>query len=33
MLASLQYLQRAKRSEASTWKVFWGVQSEVEKVK
>ncbi|WP_276165416.1 vitamin K epoxide reductase family protein [Zobellia alginiliquefaciens] len=33
MLASLQYMQRAKRSEASTWKVFWGVQSEIEKVK
>ncbi len=32
MLASLQYLQRAKRSNASTWKVFWGVSSEIEKV-
>ncbi len=32
MLASLQFMQRAKRSEASTWKVFWGVQSEVKKV-
>lgn len=33
MLASLQYIQRAKKSGASTWKVFWGVQPEVEKVK
>ena len=33
MLASLQYMQRAKKSEASTWKVFWGVQTEVDKVK
>lgn len=33
MLASLQYMQRAKKSTASTWKVFWGVRSEVEKVK
>lgn len=33
MLASLQFMQRAKRSEASTWKAFWGVQSEIEKVK
>jgi len=33
MLASLQYIHRAKRSGASTWKVFWGVQTEVEKVK
>lgn len=32
MLASLQYIQRAKRSGASTWKVFWGKQTEVEKV-
>lgn len=33
MLASLQYLQRVKKSNASTWKAFWGVKSEVEKVK
>lgn len=33
MLASLQYMQRVKRSDASFWKVFWGVKSEVEKVK
>lgn len=32
MLASLQYMQRVRRSEASTWKAFWGVQSEIEKV-
>lgn len=33
MLASLQYIQRAKHAGASTWKIFWGVKSEVEKVK
>ncbi|MBW8241826.1 vitamin K epoxide reductase family protein [Muricauda oceani] len=33
MLASLQYIQRAKKSGASTWKVFWGIRTEVEKVK
>lgn len=33
LLASLQYLQRVKRSEASTWKAFWGVKSETAKVK
>ncbi|MER3375034.1 MAG: vitamin K epoxide reductase family protein [Allomuricauda sp.] len=33
MLASLQYIQRAKRSGISTWKVFWGIQPEVEKIK
>ncbi len=33
MLASLQYMQRVRRSDASTWKAFWGVKSEVEKVK
>ena len=32
MLASLQYIQRVRRSNASTWKAFWGVQSEIEKV-
>ncbi|MDT0676627.1 vitamin K epoxide reductase family protein [Autumnicola musiva] len=32
MLASLQYMQRVKRSGASTWKAFWGVKSEIEKV-
>lgn len=32
MLASLQYIQRAKRSGASTWKVFWGIGDETEKV-
>lgn len=32
MLASLQYMQRVKRSDASSWKVFWGVKSEVAKV-
>ena len=32
MLASLQFMQRVRRSEASTWKAFWGVQSEIEKV-
>ncbi|MGB7785775.1 MAG: vitamin K epoxide reductase family protein [Salinimicrobium sp.] len=33
MLASLQFLQRARRAEVSTWKVFWGVDSETAKVK
>lgn len=33
MLASLQYLQRVKRSGASTWKAFWGKGSEITKVK
>lgn len=33
MLASLQYIQRAKRAKVSLWKVFWGVASEIEKVK
>jgi uncharacterized membrane protein len=33
MLASLQYMQRAKKLKLSTWKVFWGVRSEIEKVK
>lgn len=33
MLASLQFLQRAKRANVSTWKVFWGVDSETAKVK
>ena len=32
MLASLQYMQRAKRSGASFWKVFWGIKSEINKV-
>jgi uncharacterized membrane protein len=32
MLASLQYLQRARRKDVSTWKVFWGVKSETAKV-
>lgn len=32
MLASLQYMQRVKRSGHSMWKAFWGVKSEVEKV-
>jgi len=32
MLASLQYMQRVKKSGASTWKAFWGVQSEIKKV-
>lgn len=32
MLASLQYMQRVHRSEASTWKAFWGINSETEKV-
>lgn len=32
MLASLQFMKRVKHSEASTWKVFWGVKSEIEKV-
>lgn len=32
MLASLQYMQRVRKSEASTWKAFWGIQSEVQKV-
>ncbi len=32
MLASLQYMQRVRRSDASTWKAFWGVKSEIEKV-
>ena len=33
MLASLQFIQRAKIAGASTWKIFWGVRSEIEKVK
>lgn len=33
MLASLQYMQRVKHSGASTWKAFWGVDFETEKVK
>lgn len=32
MLASMQYLKRAKRSKASTWKVFWGMRQEYKKV-
>lgn len=32
MLASLQYMQRVKRSNASFWKAFWGVTSETDKV-
>lgn len=32
MLASLQYMKRARRSDASTWKIFWGMNSEFEKV-
>lgn len=32
MLASLQYMQRVRRSNASTWKAFWGVKSETAKV-
>jgi uncharacterized membrane protein len=32
MLASLQYMQRVKRSKASFWKAFWGVKSEINKV-
>lgn len=33
MLASLQYMKRAKDSGASTWKAFWGVKEAIEKVK
>ncbi|AVR46631.1 vitamin K epoxide reductase [Christiangramia fulva] len=33
MLASLQFMQRVRRSNASTWKAFWGVKSEIQKVK
>ncbi len=33
MLASLQFMQRAKKADVSMWKVFWGIKSEVEKVK
>lgn len=33
VLASLQFLKRAHRQQnVSTWKVFWGNQSEIEKV-
>ncbi|WP_121666545.1 vitamin K epoxide reductase family protein [Mesonia aquimarina] len=32
MLASLQYMQRAKKKKLSLWKVFWGVKSEIKKV-
>jgi uncharacterized membrane protein len=32
MLASLQFMRRAKDAGASTWKVFWGVSSEIEKI-
>jgi uncharacterized membrane protein len=33
MLASMQYLQRVKRSGHSKWKAFWGNQSIIQKVK
>ncbi len=33
MLASLQYIQRVKKSGGNTWKAFWGVGSEIKKVK
>jgi uncharacterized membrane protein len=32
MLASLQFMKKAKQSEASTWKVFWGNAAEIAKV-
>ncbi|MBY5959093.1 vitamin K epoxide reductase family protein [Membranicola marinus] len=33
MLASLQFLKRAKDHEkVSTWKVFWGIDSEIDKM-
>lgn len=32
MLASLQYIKRVRHSEASAWKAFWGMSSEVDKV-
>lgn len=32
MLASLQYIKRARKAKVSSWKVFWGVQSEIEKI-
>lgn len=31
-LASLQYMKRVKASGASTWKAFWGVKEETQKV-
>lgn len=33
MLASLQFMQRAKHAKVSMWKVFWGIKSEVSKVR
>lgn len=32
LLASMQYLQRVKRSGQSVWKAFWGKQSVISKV-
>jgi uncharacterized membrane protein len=32
MLAGLQYLKRAKSSNASTWRIFWGMKQEYKKV-
>ncbi|MCP9200158.1 vitamin K epoxide reductase family protein [Gramella sp. GC03-9] len=32
MLASLQFMKRARKAGASTWKVFWGSSSEIQKV-
>ncbi|MUP47087.1 vitamin K epoxide reductase family protein [Gramella sp. BOM4] len=32
MLASLQFMKKVHKSEASTWKVFWGSSSEIKKV-
>lgn len=32
MLASLQYMQRVKHSNANYWKAFWGFKSETSKV-
>lgn len=32
VLASLQYMQRVKRSGGSSWKAFWGVKEEILKV-
>ena len=32
LLASLQYMKRVKESDASTWKAFWGIGEETNKV-
>jgi type IV secretory pathway VirB3-like protein len=33
MLASLQFMKRVRDTGHSVWKAFWGVNSEIQKVK